>query len=196
MEFTETSLFRKEVQDLPSHSEENEHNLIQRARDGNHIAFRKLFDDNVDRVYALCFRMCTDEDTADELTQNVFIRAWEKISTFKHESKFSTWLHRIAVNQFLMMKRSEKRTDGHIDRIIEIHKRENSPQRERYHFDTNIDLEYAISLLPDRMKTAFILHDIEGYKHEEICEIMNIETGTSKAHLHKARKLIREALTK
>ena len=94
--------------ELVSTSPDREFELVRQASAGNSHAFRELYRNNVKRVYAVCLRACRDRDTADELTQEVFVKAWEKLSSFKFGSRFSSWLHSIAVNQFLMMKRSEK----------------------------------------------------------------------------------------
>ena len=168
--------------------------LIKLAGNGDDKAFKELFQQNVSRVYALCLRFSADKDTADDLTQKVFIKAWEKLKTFRGESRFSTWLHRIAVNIFLMHKRAEKRflkktpcneqiwinKNGKIESNVEI----------------NIDLEKAIASLPKQARMVLVLHDIEGYKHKEISDMLKIRIGTSKANLHRARKQLREELLK
>ena len=167
--------------------------LIDLARNGDNNAFKELFCLNVSRVYAICLRFSTCCDLADELTQKVFIKAWEKLHTFKKESKFSTWLHRIAVNEFLMHKRSDKN-------FLKIFTREEylteNIHRQDINIETSIDLEKAIASLPKQARMILILHDIERYKHNEISSMLNIETGTSKATLHRARKLLREELSK
>jgi RNA polymerase sigma-70 factor (ECF subfamily) len=173
-----------------------EFNLIREAGNGDTLAFKTLFDNNVSRVYALCLRMSANVDMAEDLTQEVFIKAWEKLHTFQFQSKFSSWLHSIAVNLFLTQKRSQKRFSQKLLELGNIFHKENPPSPGNYHYETNIDLEKAIAKLPEQAKAAFILHDIEGYKHNEIAEIMNIEIGTSKAHLHRARKILREELEK
>lgn len=166
--------------------------LVEQAIGGSRDAFKELFMKNVLRIHSLCLRISADTYTAEELTQEVFIKAWEKLKTFQFESKFSTWLHSIAVNQFLMYIRSEKR---HSDKIEEFDK-ENIIKNSRQQHDSKIDLENAISKLPEQARIVLVLHDIEGYKHSEISKIMSIQTGTSKAHLHRARKILREELSK
>lgn len=170
--------------------------LIRRARSGSDAAFKELFNLHVNRIYAVCLRYSQDTDTADELTQEVFIKAWEKLHTFQFESKFSSWLYSIATNQFLMMKRSEKRFTERVNQFGELQLRENPLLRPSVSHDYSIDVENAMAKLPKQARMAFVLHDIEGYKHHEISEIMNIEVGTSKAHLHRARKILREELQK
>jgi RNA polymerase sigma-70 factor (ECF subfamily) len=170
--------------------------LIREARAGSSAAFRELFETHVNRIYAVCLRYSQDPDMADELTQEVFIKAWEKLDSFKFESKFSSWLYSIATNQFLMHKRSEKRFSERVDRLGEIQLRDNPLLKPSVSNDYSIDVENALAKLPPQARLAFVLHDIEGYKHHEISEIMNIEVGTSKAHLHRARKMLREELSK
>ena len=166
--------------------------LIEESVRGNKNAFRELFNKNVSKIHSLCLRISADKHIAEEVTQEVFINAWEKLGSFRHECKFSTWLHRIAVNQYLMHIRSQK-PDGQIPaenaaNIVTSEPGKSAEQR--------IDLENAISKLPDNARAVLVLHDIEGYKHYEISEMMSIEEGTSKAHLHRARKLLREELSK
>ena len=182
--------------ELVSTSPDREFELIRQAAAGNSFAFRELYKNNVKRVYAVCLRACQDRDTADELTQEVFVKAWEKLSSFHFESKFSSWLHSIAVNQFLMMKRSEKRFTERVGELTEILTRENPQAKVKQGYDSRIDIEGALEKLPQQARMAFVLHDIEGYKHHEISKLMNIEVGTSKAHLHRARRMLREELTK
>jgi RNA polymerase sigma-70 factor (ECF subfamily) len=182
--------------ELVSKSPDKEFELIRQASAGNSYAFRELYENNVNRVYAVCLRASQDPDTADELTQEVFIKAYEKLSTFQFGSKFSSWLHSIAINQFLMMKRSEKRFSERVSELTQMIDNEQIRTKSKHHHDARIDIEQALEKLPEQARIAFILHDIEGYKHHEIADIMNIETGTSKAHLHRARRMLREELTK
>ena len=182
--------------ELVSTSPDREFELIRQAAAGNSHAFRELYNNNVKRVYAVCLRACQDRDTADELTQEVFVKAWEKLSSFHFESKFSSWLHSIAVNQFLMMKRSEKRFTERVGELTEILTRENPQAKVKQGYDSRIDIEQALEKLPQQARMAFVLHDIQGYKHHEISKMMDIEVGTSKADLHRARRMLREELTK
>lgn len=182
--------------ELVSKSPDKEFELIRLASAGNSYAFRELYENNVNRVYAVCLRASRDPDTAEELTQEVFIKAWEKLSTFQFGSKFSSWLHSIAVNQFLMMKRSEKRFSDRVSELTQMIDNDQVRVKSKHHHDARIDIEQALEKLPEQARLAFILHDIEGYKHHEIADIMNIETGTSKAHLHRARRMLREELIK
>ncbi len=182
--------------ELISTNPDREFELVRQAAAGNSHAFRELYNTNVKRVYAVCLRASQDTDIAEELTQEVFIKAWEKLSTFQFESKFSSWLHSIAVNQFLMMKRSEKRFNERVNELTDIITRDNPQAKIKQAYDHRIDIEGALEKLPEQARMTFILHDIEGYKHHEISKLMSIEVGTSKAHLHRARRMLREELAK
>lgn len=166
--------------------------LIEDSLGGSRDAFKELFNKNISKIYSLCLRICPDQVTAQEVTQEVFINAWEKLKTFRHECKFSTWLHRIAVNQYLMLLRSEKSRERASGELRDM-PASFEPGRSA---ELRVDLERAITKLPSQARTVLVLHDIEGYKHAEISEMMGIEEGTSKAHLHRARKLLREELSK
>ena len=168
--------------------------LINLAGNGDDNAFKELFHQNVSRVYALCLRFSADKDTADELTQKVFIKAWEKLSSFRNESRFYTWLHRIAVNVFLMHKRTEKRFLRKSSQSEHFWVNQNG--KIESNVEMNIDMENAIASLPKQARMVLVLHDIEGYKHKEISDMLKIEVGTSKANLHRARKQLREELLK
>jgi RNA polymerase sigma-70 factor (ECF subfamily) len=166
--------------------------LVEKAIDGSRDAFKELFMKNVSKIHSLCLRISADAYIAEELTQEVFIKAWEKLKTFQFESKFSTWLHSIAVNQFLMHLRSEKRAS---EKFEELNK-DKSFEESKHQQDSRIDLENAITKLSEQARAVLVLHDIEGYKHNEISKMMSIQIGTSKAHLHRARKILRKELSK
>jgi RNA polymerase sigma-70 factor (ECF subfamily) len=173
------------------------------AAGGDRRAFERLYRANVDRVFSLCARMCGSRAWAEELTQDVFVRAWEKLPLFRGESAFSTWLHRLAVNVVLNARKSEAR-----DRSRREPQPENAEAREGgdrmdglaspvvVHHAERIDLEAAIASLPPGARRVFVLHDVEGYKHEEIADLLGVTSGGSKAQLHRARLLIREALAR
>jgi RNA polymerase sigma-70 factor (ECF subfamily) len=165
---------------------------VRRAQQGDVAAFEQLYRQNLDRVFALCLRLCGDGTRAEELTQDVFVRAWQKLGSFEGKSAFSTWLHRLAVNVVL----GERRSEG-----IRIGKVFGTDDLEAYETPTKppdpgqaMDLERAIASLPPGARTVFVLHDVEGYKHEEIAELHGLAVGTCKAQLHRARRLLREAL--
>ena len=161
------------------------------AAGGDRRAFERLYRDHVDRVYSLCLRMAGDRGAAEELTQDVFVRAWEKLSLFRGESAFSTWLHRLAVNVVLTAQKSAGRRtahhDGDDDTIATLAAAPLAP-------GDRMDLDAAIAKLPPGARRIFVLHDVEGYKHEEIAELLGITSGGSKAQLHRARMLLRQAL--
>ena len=175
----------------------NELEMVQKAAEGDSLVFRSLFENNVSRVYSLCLRMSAgDVLLSEEITQDVFVKAWENLAKFRGESSFPTWLHRIAVNEFLMRKRSEKRMMQKVVMTDDLSRFDGRHGDTNRISSTNIDLEKAISSLPEQARIVFVLHDVNGYKHEEISNMINIEVGTSKAHLHRARKLLREELSK
>jgi RNA polymerase sigma-70 factor (ECF subfamily) len=169
-----------------------ESSLVARARDGDKTAFEQLYRRNVDHVYAVCLRIAADVPRAEDFTQRTFIRAWEMLNGFRGESAFSSWLHRIAVNVVLLDYRSERRRMDRIQFSDDLEGIDDS-------YDGNlrenkVDLEQAISLLPKKARVILILHDIEGYQHEEIAIMLEIATGTSKSQLHRAHKLLKERL--
>ena len=164
--------------------------LVRRAQEGSERAFEQLYRRHVGRVYALCMRLCGNVSLAEELTQDAFVRAWERLETFRHDSAFSSWLYRLTVNVVLGDMRSRQRRAAKLAEVQSMtgshpSGQEQSPQR-------RLDLEAAIAQLSDGARRVFVLHDVEGYKHDEIADLMGIEPGTSKAHLHRARKILRE----
>ncbi|HVG44394.1 MAG TPA: RNA polymerase sigma factor [Longimicrobium sp.] len=165
---------------------------VRRAQAGDVAAFERLYRENVDRIFALCLRMSGDAVRAQELTQDVFVRAWEKLAGFEGKSAFSTWLHRLAVNVVLGSRRAEGIRVGKVFGTDDLEAYE-TPTRPPDPGEA-LDLERAIATLPPGAKTVFVLHDVEGYKHEEIAQLHGIAVGTCKAQLHRARRLLREAL--
>lgn len=165
-----------------------------RAREGDEAAFRDLYRAHVGRVYALCLRYCGDRTEAEELTQDVFVRAWEKLASFRGESAFGTWLHRLAVNVVLMARRTGQRRERRVAAV------ENPEALERPRGDPpaglSLDLERAIARLPEGAREVFLLYDVEGYGHAEIAGLLGIAEGTSKAQLFRARRLLRGWLTR
>jgi len=167
--------------------------MVVRAASGDVAAFEELYRENVSRVYLLCLRMCGDPSLAEELTQEAFVRAWQKLGSFRGDSAFSTWLHRVTVNVVLGDRRSTARREARVkpagDELpVDLSAPEPSPGQA-------LDLERSIAALPDGARTVFVLHDVEGYRHKEIADITGLAEGTSKAQLHRARKLLRKALT-
>lgn len=164
---------------------------VRAAQAGDPVAFRALYDAHVGRVYALCLRLAGDQGLAEELTQDVFVRAWHQLGSYRGESAFSTWLHRVAVNEVMGRFRSKGRRGRHesaedLDLL--------DPAAPVSEAGQAMDLEQAVSRLPDGARRVFVLYDIEGYQHEEIAQMTGIAVGTSKAQLHRARRLLRESL--
>jgi RNA polymerase sigma-70 factor (ECF subfamily) len=166
---------------------------VQRAQAGDTRAFEALYRANRGRVYALCLRMTANPVLADELAQEAFVRAWEKLEGFRGESKFSTWLHRLTVNVVLGALRQRGRRDGREMGVedLEVY----ATPEVTAPAGLRADLEAAIQSLPPGARRVFVLHDIEGYRHEDIAEMMGTAEGTCKAQLHRARRLLRERLS-
>ena len=167
--------------------------VIGRAQSGDLDAFELIYNEHSGRVYALCLRLMAGEQTAAaELMQDVFIRAWKNLGKFRGESAFSSWLHRLAVNAMLENARGDKRRTA---RVLPM---EDTSQLGAFAAtdspELRIDLESAIARLPAGARTAFVLHDIEGYQHQEIAEQLGVAVGTVKAQLHRAHKLLIKAL--
>jgi RNA polymerase sigma-70 factor, ECF subfamily len=164
--------------------------LVARAQAGDQTAFRDLYRQHAGRVYALCLRLTGDRREAEERTQDVFVRLWDKLRSFRGDSAFSSWLHRLAVNVVW----NERRTTGRREQRVMTAE---APDAAAPHYDRpilSIDLERAIAELPDGAREVFVLFDIEGYGHGEIAELTGIAEGTSKAQLFRARRLLREKL--
>jgi RNA polymerase sigma-70 factor (ECF subfamily) len=164
---------------------------VERARIGDLEAFEELYRASVGRVHGLCLRMCRDPHLAEELTQESYILAWRKLATFRGDSRFSTWLHRIAVNVILGHFRSAGR------RLDALSGEDAEPVEPVVLTVPGlaVDLERAIAGLPTGARTVFVLHDVEGYTHEEIAQMAGVAVGTSKAQLSRARTLLRKVLS-
>ncbi len=169
-----------------------ERQRVKEAQAGNVAAYEELYRDNVGRVFGLCLRMAGDATLAEELAQDVFVKAWQKLGTFRGESAFSTWLYPIAVNVSLSERRSRRRRTSRVMPTDDLTPFEKPARREGS--EERMDLQKALTVLPEGARAVFVLHDVEGYKHHEIGELMGVATGTSKAQLHRARRLLREAL--
>ncbi len=192
---TRHSALRKSTIPLQSNwsGDEASRALIGRAQNGDVDAFELIYNEHSGRVYALCLRLMGGEQTAaTELMQDVFVRAWKNLGKFRGESAFSSWLHRLAVNAMLENARSDKR------RVARVLPMEDTSQIGALapgdSPELKIDLERAIARLPTGARMAFVLHDIEGYQHKEIAEQLGIAVGTVKAQLHRAHKLLIQAL--
>ncbi len=160
------------------------------AAAGDVSAFERVYHAHLPRVHSLVRRMSGGRDT-DELTQDVFVRVWQKLGSFRGDSAFSTWLHRLAVNVVIERFRSDtirrQRLRGGDDVLESLA----APLRSR---DLSMDFETALDTLPDGAREIFVLHDVEGYKHHEIASLLEISAGTSKAQLHRARMMLRRHL--
>jgi RNA polymerase sigma-70 factor, ECF subfamily len=179
----------------PASSEDSTDVML--AAGGDRKAFERLYKSHVNRVFTLCTRMCGSRVRGEELTQDVFVRAWEKLPQFRGDAQFSTWIHRVAVNIVLTDRKNEARNRK---RMVEDEpERGDTPLQKASvtpGYGDRMDITAALEGLPPGAKQIFILHDIEGYKHEEIAEMCGITAGGSKAQLHRARLLLREALTR
>lgn len=169
---------------------------LERARDGDRDAFETFYRTHAPRVYALCLRLSADLTMANELTQDVFIRAWNALPEFRGEADVTTWLHRIAVNAMLQQRRGDRRRAARValaedDEGGRVLERGSVVPRD---VGTAIDIERAIASLPAGVRRAFVLHDIEGFTHVEIAQMTGLAEGTLRAQLHRARQLLIEAL--
>jgi RNA polymerase sigma-70 factor (ECF subfamily) len=169
-----------------------EQQLIQRVQAGDPVAERFFYDSQVERVYRLAYRMTGDETMAEEFTQDTFIRAFDRISTFEGRSALSTWLHSVAVSVILnglrKVKKYRSREEGKDD-LESVAGGSNPPDH-----DLKRKLSGAIDTLTDQLRLIFVMHDVEGYKHREIAETLDIPVGTSKARLARAHEQLRQVL--
>jgi RNA polymerase sigma-70 factor, ECF subfamily len=172
---------------------------IERAKQGDAEAFEVLYNLHKRRVYSLCLRMTANTAAAEDLSQEAFLQLFRKIATFRGESAFSTWLHRMAVNVVLMQLRKKGLSVVPLEDTIETE--EDAPRKELGATDAKLagsvdrlQLQRAIDALPPGYKSIFVLHDVEGYEHNEIAEMVGCSIGNSKSQLHKARLKLRELL--
>jgi RNA polymerase sigma-70 factor (ECF subfamily) len=167
--------------------------VIVRAQKGDVNAFELIYNEHSGRVYALCLRLMGGEQTAaTELMQDVFIRAWKNLDRFRGESAFSSWLHRLAVNAMLENARSDRRRTAWVLPMEDTSRIGAFATGDS--LELRMDLESAIARLPAGARTAFVLHDIEGFQHHEIADQLGVAVGTVKAQLHRAHKLLIKAL--
>jgi RNA polymerase sigma-70 factor (ECF subfamily) len=176
-----------------------ESEAIERAKQGDAEAFEILYNLHKRRVYSLCLRMTANTAAAEDLTQEAFLQLFRKIGTFRGESAFSTWLHRMAVNVVLMQLRKKGLSVVPLDDTVETE--EETPRKELGATDAKLagsvdrlQLQRAIDALPPGYKSIFVLHDVEGYEHNEIAEMVGCSIGNSKSQLHKARLKLRELI--
>ena len=165
---------------------------VRAAQRGDVAAFERLYRAHAGRVYALCLRLTADGPRAEALTQDSFVKAWERLATFRGESPFGAWLRQVTVNVVMGDRRASARrlrrvTTTDDEAVLD------APGARRMDAE-RLDLERAIRVLPEMARTVFVLHDVEGYGHEEIGSLVGIAEGTSKAHLHTAREKLKEIL--
>ena len=174
--------------------------LVARAQRGEETAFEALFEAHKGRVYSLCLRMTRNTAEAEDLTQEVFLQVFRKIQTFRGESAFSSWLHRVVVNLVVMHIRKSRSQETPLD---EVDTSQEEPVKREYGEDDRqlrgtidrIRLDRAIAELPPGYRTAFVLHDVQGYEHDEIARMMDWSIGNSKSQVHKARRKLRQRLS-
>jgi RNA polymerase sigma-70 factor (ECF subfamily) len=182
-----------------SGNDSNEAELIERARQGDAQAFQALYDKHRRRVYSLCLRMTANTAEAEDLTQEAFLQLYRKIGTFRGESAFSTWLHRLSVNVVLMQLRKKSLPVVSLEETTQGE--EDTPKKDFGAEDLalagsidRLQLQKAVDDLPPGYRTIFVLHDVEGYEHNEIATIVGCSIGNSKSQLHKARMKLRDLL--
>ncbi|HXH69684.1 MAG TPA: RNA polymerase sigma factor [Pyrinomonadaceae bacterium] len=172
--------------------------LTQAAAAGNIVAFEEIYQRHHRRVYSICLRMLQNATEAEDLTQDVFIQLYRKIGSFRGDSAFTTWLHRLTVNQVLMhfRKRNVKfeKTTEEGETPVQVVGGTENPRK--MPVVDKIAIENAIAQLPNGYRNVFVLHDVEGYEHEEVAKILGCSVGTSKSQLHKARLKLRKLLQK
>lgn len=164
--------------------------LVERAREGDGAAFDELYEQNVGRVYAICLRLTADGPLAEELTQDVFVRAWDKIDSFRGDSRFATWIYRMAVNRVIDEQRRRGRETARHEGLDAT----DIPPVQPGGPETRVALERAVARLPERARTALVLYAVEGYRYQEVADLLDIALGTVKAHIHRARRLLLEDL--
>jgi RNA polymerase sigma-70 factor, ECF subfamily len=185
----ETQTFEQDAPDIQ---------LCRLAAAGNLAAFETIYQRYHRRTYSLCLRMTSSQTEAEDLTQEAFIQLFRKIGSFRGDSAFSTWLHRLTVNQVLMhfRRRSVKNERTSDDGEIPEQTVHGTANPNKMPVVDRIALKNAIAELPNGYRNVFVLHDVEGFEHEEVARIMGISVGTSKSQLHKARLKLRTLLIK
>jgi len=166
-----------------------ESQLVLRCQSGDRQAYEKLYKANVGKVYALCFRLCGDKDLAEDLTQDSFIRAWQKINRFHGNSAFGSWLYRLTSNVVIGYLRTQSKWNlvNFEDHLHETVLGSDEIKTDRH------DIEKALMALPDQARVILILYEYLGYQHNEISELTGMAVGTSKSHLHRARTFLSAA---
>ncbi len=177
------------VAELTQPVDYDEKHLVDLARKNDYSAYEQLYRIHVGRVFAQCVRLCRDRDLAEDLAQEAFVQAWLKLSSFRGDSAFGSWLYRIATNITLshLRRQTPFKNSLELEDVPELEYRETT--------DEQIGLEQAISELPDGARAVFVLYSLEGYTHDEIAGMLGIAQGSSKAQLHRARQLLQQKLS-
>ena len=183
-----------DAQKLFANSQEQE--WIAQVKKGSQLAFHQLYQLHHRKIYALCWRMLADKDSAEDVCQEVFVVLWQKINNFRGESKFSTWLHSVASNVVLGHLRKQK---NWLQRVFSIEEQVSSamPEETTVKLDDSSGLEVLdqhIAQLPERARLVFVLFAVEGYRHEEIATMLNMAVGSSKSQYHRAKMLLKKSL--
>ncbi|WP_052093822.1 RNA polymerase sigma factor [Colwellia psychrerythraea] len=168
---------------------------IAQAKNGSQSAFYQLYEKHHKPIYALCWRMLADKDSAEDVCQEVFVVLWQKINNFRGESKFSTWLHSVATNVVLGHLRKHKNWLQRVFSIEEQAANVAEPSVGLTDDSTLTILDQHIARLPERARLVFVLFAVEGYRHEEIAKMLKMAVGSSKSQYHRARNLLKESLT-
>ena len=176
------------VAKLAEHRAPADSDYVSRAAKGDRRAYEALYRQHCGQIYALCLRMTANAAEAEDATQDAFIQAWRKLGSFRGDSAFSSWLHRIAVNVVLGNMRRHKREKAQLQLAPDP-----TPAREEPEHSL-VDLERAIAELPERARQVFVLAGVYGYSHQQVAEVLDVAEGTCKAHLHRARQMLSEKL--
>lgn len=167
---------------------------LRAAQRGDADAFERIYRAQVGRVHVLALRLTGDTARAESLTQDAFVRAWRKLGTFRGESSLATWLHRLTVNVFLIDERGERRRGGRELTDAPLDELDGPRRHAALDLDDRLDLERAIAKLPEGARIAFVLHDIQGYSHDEIAALNGVAASTVRVQLHRARRRLMEEL--
>jgi RNA polymerase sigma-70 factor (ECF subfamily) len=184
----ETLTLKAELKNFPTNNI-----LAKRAVKGDLEAFEQLYRETVGRIYAVCLRMTGDPSYAEDLTQETYVQAWRNLKNFRSDSAFETWLYQIAVNTVIGDVRKVARRE--LRELRSQQAASSVTEAPAVHAHTRMDLETAMQALPEGARVVFVLHDVQGHKHPEIAKKLNIAEGTSKAQLHRARRILRERLS-
>ena len=172
----------------PAGGELSDLELVRRSESGDLAAFEALYRRNAGRIYGICLRMTGNAHQAEDCAQEAFIQAWRKLDSFKGDAEFGTWLYRIAVNQVLTQMRKERR---HGMRLVQADESD-EPRAAPGDVGLDRDLEQGIRQLPERARHIFVLHCVYGHSHQEVADMLDIAVGTTKAQVHRARRLLNE----